>query len=73
MIIDYKSLFIGFLLGILSFISVFFIFGDIQTELFFSNGEKNQNSNNEVSIEEIIENGVDITNVAIKGTGEVTR
>ena len=35
--------------------------------------DNNQNKNIEVSIERTIENGEDLTNVVIKGEGDVTR
>ena len=35
--------------------------------------EKNQNKDIKISIEQTIENGVDMTNVVVKGTGEVTK
>ena len=38
-----------------------------------STGDNNQNKNIEVSIERTIENGEDLTNVVIKGEGDVTR
>ena len=43
------------------------------TILSFSTGDKNQNKNIEVSIERTIENGEDLTNVVIKGEGDVTK
>ena len=47
--------------------------GLVETEFSFSTGDKNQDKNIEVSIERIIENGEDLTNVVIKGEGDVTR
>jgi len=46
---------------------------DIEKEFSFSKGDKKQDKNIEVSIERIIENGEDLTNVVIKGEGDVTR
>ena len=40
---------------------------------FLSTRDNNQNKNIEVSIERTIENGEDLTNVVIKGEGDVTR
>ncbi len=73
MINDYKSLFICFVLGILSLFSFLFILGNIQTKLSSSYGKKHQNKGIKINIEQTIENDVDMTNVVIKGTGEVTR
>ena len=45
----------------------------LETEFSFSTGDKKQDKNIEVSIERIIENGEDLTNVVIKGEGDVTK
>ena len=71
--IEYKSLFLGISLGILGVFSVLFIFGNVETELSFSTGDNKQDKNIEVSIERTIENGEDLTNVVIKGEGDITR
>ena len=71
--IEYKSLFLGISLGILGVFSVLFLFGNVETELSFSTGDNKQDKNIEVSIERTIENGEDLTNVVIKGEGDITR
>ena len=71
--LEYKSMFIGIVLGAISVSAIFFLFGDIEKEFSFSKGDKKQDKNIEVSIERIIENGEDLTNVVIKGEGDVTR
>ena len=71
--IEYKSLFLGISLGILGVFSVLFIFGNVETELSFSTGDNKQDKNIEVSIERTIENWEDLTNVVIKGEGDITR
>ena len=71
--IEYKSLFLGISLGIVGVFSVLFLFGNVETELSFSTGDNKQDKNIEVSIERTIENGEDLTNVVIKGKGDVTR
>jgi len=73
--VEYKSLFLGFLLGIVSIFSVFYLSGDIKTEFSFTAGESDLelNKNIEVRIEKTIENGDDITNVFLKGAGDVTK
>ena len=53
-------------------VSILFLIGNVETE-FLSTVDNNQNKNIEVSIERTIENGEDLTNVVIKGEGDVTR
>ena len=50
-----------------------FLIGNVETEFSSSAGDNNQNKNIEVSIERMIENGEDLTNVVIKGEVDVTR
>ena len=71
--IEYKSLFLGISLVIVGVFSVLFLFGNVETELSFSTGDNKQDKNIEVSIERTIENGEDLTNVVIKGEGDITR
>ena len=71
--LEYKSMFIGIVLGAVSVSAILFLLGDIETEFSFSTGDKKQDKNIEVSIERIIENGEDLTNVVIKGEGDVSR
>ena len=52
---------------------ILFLIGNVETEFSLSTGDNNQNKNIEVSIERTIENGEDLTNVVIKGEGDVTR
>ena len=71
--IEYKSLFVGISLGIIGVFSVLYLLGNVETEVSFTTGDKKEDKNIEVSIERIIENGEDLTNVVIKGEGDVTR
>ena len=71
--LEYKSMFVGIVLGAVSVSAILFLLGDVETEFSFSTGDKKQDKNIEVSIERIIENGEDLTNVVIKGEGDVTR
>ena len=71
--LEYKSMFIGIVLGAISVSAIFFLFGDVEKEFSFSKVDKKQDKNIEVSIERIIETGEDLTNVVIKGEGDVTR
>ena len=47
--------------------------GNVETEVSFTTGDKKEDKNIEVSIERTIENGEDLTNVVIRGEGDVTR
>ena len=71
--IETKSFLFGISAGIIGALTFILIIGDVETEFSFSNGDKKQDKNIEVSIERIIENGEDLTNVVIKGEGDVTR
>ena len=71
--LDYKSMFIGIVLGAISVSAIFFIFSDVEKEFSYSTGDKKQDKNIEVSIERIIENGEDLANVVIEGEGDVSR
>lgn len=71
--VEYKSMFIGVVLGAVGVFSILFLLGDIHNELSFSAVDVNQEKNIEVSIERTIENGEDYTNVVIKGEGDVTK
>ena len=71
--IETKSFLLGISAGIIGVLTFILIIGDVETEFSFSKGDKKQDKNIEVSIERIIENGEDLTNVVIKGEGDVTR
>lgn len=71
--LEYKSMFIGIVLGAISVSAIFFIFSDVEKEFSYSTGDKKQDKNIEVSIERIIENGEDLANVVIEGEGDVSR
>ena len=71
--IETKSFLLGISAGIIGVLTFILIIGDVETEFSFSTGDKKQDKNIEVSIERIIENGEDLTNVVIKGEGDVTR
>ena len=73
--VEYKSLFFGVTLGVVGVFAILFLLGDVETEFSFSTGE-NENKmdkNIDVRIEKTVENGQDLTNVVIKGSGDVTR
>ena len=71
--IETKSFLLGISAGIIGVLAFILIIGDVETEFSFSTGDKKQDKNIEVRIERIIENGEDLTNVVIKGEGDVTR
>ena len=71
--IETKNFLLGISAGIIGVLTFILIIGDVETEFSFSTGDKKQDKNIEVSIERIIENGEDLTNVVIKGEGDVTR
>ncbi len=68
-----KSMFLGIALGGIGVFAILFLIGSAETEFSFSKGDKNQNKNIEVSIEQTNEDGEDLTNVVIRGEGDVTR
>ena len=73
--VDYKSMSLGVVLGIVGVFAILFLLGDVETEFSFTTGESaNKNDKNiDVRIEKTIENGQDLTNVVIKGSGDVTK
>jgi len=73
--IEYKSMFLGAALGVVSVFAILFLLGDVETEISFATGQSaNKNDKNvEVKISKTIENGQDLTNVVIKGSGDVTK
>ena len=73
--VEYKSMSLGVALGIVSVFAVLFLLGDVETEFSFTIGESaNKNDKNiDVRIEKTIENGQDLTNILIKGSGDVTK
>lgn len=71
--IEYKSLFLGFALGVVGVFSVLYLLGNVETEFQFKTGDKSQNKDIDIRIEQTIQNGEDFTNVVIKGRGDVTR
>ena len=70
--VEYRSIFFGIVLGAVGVFAILFLIGNVETEFSLSTGDNNQNKNIEVSIERTIENGEDLTNVVIKGEGDVT-
>ena len=71
--IDIKSLFLGVLLGIASVLLFMFTVGNEDTEVHFSSGNKRINKDIDIRIERVMEDGDDLTNVVVKGKGDITR
>ena len=71
--IDMKSLFFGILLGVATVLLSMFILGDVDTEVHFSSENKRINKDIDIRIERVMEDGEDLTNVVVKGKGDITR
>ena len=71
--IETKSFLLGISAGIIGVLTFILIIGDVETEFSFSTVDNKKDKNIEVNIERTIENGEDLTNVFIKGEGDVTR
>ena len=71
--VEYKSLFLGISLGIVGVFFVLYLLGNVETELSFATGDTKKDKNIEVRIEQTIENGEDLTNIVLKGKGDVTK
>ena len=73
--IDYKSMLLGAILGVVGVTTILFLLGEVETEFSFSTG-KNGNmmdKNIDVRIEKTVENGQEFTNIEVKGSGDVTK
>ena len=71
--IDMKSLFLGALLGVTTVLLFMFILGNVETEVHFSSGSNRINKDIDIRIERVMEDGDDLTNVVVKGKGDITR
>ena len=71
--IDIKSLILGAFLGVTTVLSFMFIIGNEDTEVHFSSGNKRINKDIDIRIERVMEDGEDLTNVVVKGNGDITR
>ena len=68
-----KSLFLGALLGVTTVLLFMFILGNVETEVHFSSGNNRINKDIDIRIERVMEDGDDLTNVVVKGKGDITR
>ena len=73
--IEYKSMFLGVTLGVVGIFAILFLLGDVETEFSVTTGENvnKMDKNIDVRIEKIVENGQNLTNVVVKGSGDVTK
>ena len=73
--IEYKSMFLGVTLGVVGIFAILFLVGDVETEFSVTTGENanKMDKNIDVRIEQIVENGKNLTNVVVKGSGDVTK
>jgi hypothetical protein len=71
--IEYKSMSIGVTLGVIGVLFTLFLFGNIETEFSFNNKNPDKEKKINVTIEKIIKNGIETTNVNLKGSGELTK
>ena len=76
MTFDFKNIFIGVVIGIISTTSVFFLIGDVEIETEIQLGEQTNQDNKDIQInieKTIDENGEEVINVSAIGRGSVTK
>ena len=73
--IEYKSMLLGSLLGVLGVFTILLLVGDVETEFSINSGNKikDLNKNIDVSIEKNVEKDQVHTNVIVKASGDVTK
>ena len=73
--IEYKSMLLGALIGVLGVFTVLLLVGDVETEFFINTGNKIKdiNKNIDVSIEKNVEKDQVHTDVIVKVSGDVTK
>ena len=73
--IEYKSMLLGALIGVLGVFTVLLLVGDVETEFFINTGNKIKdiNKNIDVSIEKNVEKDQVHTEVIVKASGDVTK
>ena len=73
--IEYKSMLLGALIGVLGVFTVLLLVGDVETEFFINTGNKIKdiNKNIDVSIEKNVEKDQVHTDVIVKAIGDVTK
>ena len=73
--IEYKSMLLGVLIGVLGVFTILLIVGDVETEFSINTGNNNKdlNKNIDVSIEKNVEKDRVHTDVIVKASGDVTK
>ena len=73
--IEYKSMLLGALIGVLGVFTVLLLVGDVETKFFINTGNKIKdiNKNIDVSIEKNVEKDQVHTDVIVKASGDVTK
>ena len=73
--IEYKSMLLGVLIGMLGVFTILLIVGDVETEFSINSGNKikDLNKNIDVSIEKNVEKDQVHTDVIVKASGDVTK
>ena len=73
--IEYKSMLLGALIGVLGVFTVLLLVGDVETEFSINTGNniKDLNKNIDVSIEKNVEKDQVHTDVIVKASGDVTK
>ena len=73
--VDNKSMFLGIVIGLVSVLVILFLVGDVETKFSIQMGEdaKSMNKEIDVRIEKTVEDGNEITNVTVSGSGSVTK
>lgn len=73
--VDNKSMFLGIAIGFVSVFVILFLVGDVETKFSIKMGEdaKSMNKEIDVRIEKTVEDGNEITNVTVSGSGSVTK
>jgi flagellar biosynthesis/type III secretory pathway M-ring protein FliF/YscJ len=73
--VDNKSMFLGITIGLVSVLVILFLVGDVETKFSIQMGEdaKSMNKEIDVRIEKTVEDGNEITNITVSGSGSVTK
>ena len=73
--IEYKSMLLGVLIGVLGVFTILFLVGDVETKFSINTGNeiKDLNKNIDVSIEKNVEKDQVHTDIIVKASGDVTR
>ena len=68
-------MFLGIAIGLVSVFVILFLVGDVETKFSIKMGEdaKSMNKEIDVRIEKTVEDGNEITNVTVSGSGSVTK